>query len=75
MDYITIGKNKIPLTSEVQTAPSGREFKLRSITKIGEGKFINNTMKYYWQIRFTYLDDNSVFGFEVDYFNNFVKKL
>jgi hypothetical protein len=75
LEKIIYKGNVIYITPEEQTAPSGRKFKLRSITSIGEGKFIQNAYRYYWIIMFTYLDNGDKFGFEVDYFNQVIKKI
>jgi hypothetical protein len=74
---ITIKAHKIKLTTEPQTSPTGRQFRLSGIkydlTK--PPKYANGLLNHATYYTFVYLDDNSFFGFYFDSENNFVEKL
>jgi hypothetical protein len=54
----------------------GRPYRLLSIAKNGQvaSKWINKVEHWHWYYFFIYTDDNSLFGFEFDYKDNFVQK-
>ena len=75
MTKILIGNKEILLTRDIQISPNGREFKHSGVQKVGEGKWINKVEKWHWIYSFIYVDNQEVFGFEFDYFDNFVRKV
>jgi hypothetical protein len=54
----------------------GRPYRLLSIAKNLQmsSKWINKLEHWHWYYFFIYTDDNSLFGFEFDYQDNFVQK-
>ena len=54
----------------------GRPYRLLSIAKNLQVscKWINKVEHWHWYYFFIYTDDNSLFGFEFDYNDNFVQK-
>jgi hypothetical protein len=54
----------------------GRPYRLLSIAKNLQmsSKWINRVEHWHWYYFFIYTDDNSFFGFEFDYQDNFVQK-
>jgi hypothetical protein len=54
----------------------GRPYRLSTITKNLQmsSKWINKLEHWHWYYFFIYTDDNSLFGFEFDYQDNFVQK-
>ncbi len=54
----------------------GRPYRLLSIAKNLQVscKWINKVEHWHWYYFFIYTDDNSLFGFEFDYQDNFVQK-
>jgi hypothetical protein len=54
----------------------GRPYRLLSIAKNLQmsSKWINKVEHWHWYYFFIYTDDNSLFGFEFDYQDNFVQK-
>jgi hypothetical protein len=54
----------------------GRQYRLLSIAKNLQvaSKWINKVEHWHWYYFFIYTDDNSFFGFEFDYNDNFVQK-
>jgi len=74
---ITIKNHKIKLTTEPQTSPTGREFRLSGIKYdlAKAPKYANGIYNHATYYTFLYLDDNSFFGFYFDVDGNFVSKL
>ena len=64
------------LTQYPQLSKLGRPYRLSTIAKnLDNGsKWINRVEHWHWYYFFIYTDDNSLFGFEFDYNDNFVKK-
>ena len=54
-------------TLETQTGKLGRPFRQVSVTKVGEGKFINRVERWHWLYTLKYLDNNKMFSVEVDF--------
>jgi hypothetical protein len=54
----------------------GRPYRLLSIAKNLQVscKWINKVEHWHWYYFFIYTDDNNLFGFEFDYYDNFVQK-
>jgi hypothetical protein len=59
-----------------QLSKLGRPYRLSTIAKnLDNGsKWINRVEHWHWYYFFIYTDDNSLFGFEFDYNDNFLKK-
>jgi hypothetical protein len=64
------------LTSTPKLSKLGRPYRLLSIAKNLQmsSKWINKVEHWHWYYFFIYTDDNSLFGFEFDYQDNFVQK-
>jgi hypothetical protein len=64
------------LTSTPQLSKLGRPYRLSAIAKNLQvpSKWINRVEHWNWYYVFIYTDDNSFFGFEFDYQDNFVQK-
>jgi hypothetical protein len=64
------------LTQYPQLSKLGRPYRLLSIAKNLQmsSKWINKVEHWHWYYFFIYTDDNSLFGFEFDYQDNFVQK-
>jgi len=64
------------LTSTPQLSKLGRPYRLSAIVKNLQmsSKWINKLEHWHWFYVFVYTDDNSFFGFEFDYYDNFVQK-
>lgn len=59
----------------IQQGKNGRDFKLLSIKKGKNEKYINRVLKFNWLYIFKYIDDGSMFGLKIDYYGEFTKKL
>jgi hypothetical protein len=59
-----------------QLSKLGRPYRLSTIAKNldNPSKWINRVEHWHWYYFFIYTDDNSLFGFEFDYNDNFLKK-
>jgi hypothetical protein len=64
------------LTFTPKLSKLGRPYRLLSIAKNLQvaSKWINKVEHWHWYHFFIYTDDNSLFGFEFDYNDNFVQK-
>ena len=64
------------LTQYPQLSKLGRPYRLSAIIKNldVESKWINRVEHWHWYYFFIYTDDKSLFGFEFDYNDNFLKK-
>jgi hypothetical protein len=67
---------ELNLSITPQLSKLGRPYRLSAIAKnLDNGsKWINKLEHWHWYYFFIYTDDNSLFGFEFDYNDNFVKK-
>ena len=76
MNEIKIGKSTVAINHfEPQTSPLGREFRLSSISRGSEEKWIAGTLKNDWVITFKYLDDDSFLKIRVGFNGQFLEKL
>ena len=64
------------LTQYPQLSKLGRSYRLSTIAKNlhKPSKWINRVEHWHWYYIFMYTDDDSLFGFEFDYNDNFLKK-
>jgi hypothetical protein len=64
------------LTSTPQLSKLGRLYRLSGIAKNLQvpSKWIDRVEHWHWYYFFIYTDDNSLFGFEFDYNDNFIQK-
>ena len=71
MDYRSLNLTLTPKLSKL-----GRPYRLSAIVKNLQvpSKWINKVEHWHWYYVFIYTDDNSLFGFEFDYNDNFVQK-
>ncbi len=60
-----------------QLSKLGRPYRLSTIMKNLDvpSKWINRVENWHWYYVFIYTDDNSLFGFEFNYNDDFVRKL
>jgi hypothetical protein len=67
---------ELNLSITPQLSKLGRPYRLSAIVKNLQVscKWINKVEHWHWFYVFVYTDDNSFFGFEFDYQDNFVQK-
>ncbi len=68
---------ELNLSITPQLSKLGRPYRLSAIAKNLQvpSKWFNRVDCWHWYYFFIYIDDNSLFGFEFDYNDNFLKKL
>ena len=69
--------NDLNLTSTPQLSKLGRPYRLSAIMKNLDvpSKWFDRVEYWHWYYIFIYTDDNSFFGFEFHYSDDFIRKL
>lgn len=75
MHQITTPSGKIALTFTPQEGKLGRSFRLSSIRKGKDSKWVGRELKHDWIYIFKYLDDSSFFGIHIGVNGRYIDKL